>query len=88
MDTACVHSVLDCFSAAAAHHCKLSFRYKKRHASGDGIQAGGWFGALLSGSLGMLPLVNFGDQDTGYDSYRIPKRCSMSEHAKETERSA
>ena len=41
------------------------------------MQATGFLATLLSGSLGFLPLIHFGDQDTGYDSYRIPKRCSM-----------
>jgi hypothetical protein len=46
------------------------------------MQVGGWLATLLSGSLGFLPLVHFGDQDTGYDSYRIPQRCSMDDARK------
>lgn len=46
----------------------------KMHRRGD-LQLQGFWAALASSSLGFLPLLNFGNQDTAYDAYQIPSRC-------------
>jgi hypothetical protein len=56
----------------------MPYRFKKGET--EGVQVGGFWATLMSGALGFLPLVHFGDQDTAYDAYQIPKRCSTEQH--------
>jgi hypothetical protein len=41
------------------------------------MQVEGFWATVMAGTLGFLPLVNFGDQDTAYDAYRIPQQCDL-----------
>jgi hypothetical protein len=62
-----------CDCAATSTNCCCRSKKKGR----DGVQVEGFWAAAMAGSLGFLPLINFGDQDTAYDAYRIPQRCSL-----------
>lgn len=50
---------------------------RSKQSPGRAFQSSGFLGVAVSGLLGFLPLVKFGNQDTAYDAYRIPQRCDM-----------
>jgi hypothetical protein len=50
---------------------------RSKRKGNEGVQVEGFWATVMAGTLGFLPLVNFGDQDTAYDAYRIPQQCDL-----------